>query len=303
MQRRPYRDASDVALLQQFNARAAAVTDGFGYLHPGDIPHHMFNGNRMYDTADVVSIWEDADGVAAWVLAGPRHRESDVQLRPDLKGTDFEWEVMDFAEARLLELMDCHGITGDRIVATAYRGDAPLERYLADRGWTPDGDPPWVVNRIALTALDAPALPAGYTVRAARGVEDAAGLAAVHKAAFGVPWTPEVYRRVMESPGYAAEREFVVVAPDGEFAAFTLTWHDALNRRGLFEPVGTHSGYRRLGLGRALLLTVLHHMRGLGLESAEVVNEGKNEASRALYRSCGFLPRHAFGNYEKPRAR
>ncbi len=299
MKRRAYRNATDVELLQTFNAQAAAATDGLGYLHPGDIPHHMFNGNRMYDTSEVVTIWEDDMGVAAWVLGGPRHKESDIQVRPDLKGSEFEREVLGYAETHLLELMRRHGIESDRIFATAFRGDEFLAQCLVESGWVHDGEPPWVLNRIALTDLAEPLLPDGYTIRAATGVEEAAGLAEVHRASFGVPWTAEIYRKVMESPGYAAEREFVVVAPDGGFAAFTLTWHDHVNRMGLFEPVGTHADHRRKGLGKALLLTVLRHMRTVGMEFAEVVNEGGNEASRALYLSCGFRPWHHMDNYEK----
>jgi mycothiol synthase len=300
MKRRAYRNETDVELLQNFNAHTAAATEGLGYLHPGDIPHHMFNGNRMYDTSEVVTIWEDDHGVAAWVLDGPRHKESDIQVRPDLKGTDFEREVMDFAEAHLLELMNRHGIEGDKIFAVAFQGDDFLRQYLSESGWIHDGNPPWVLNRISLDDLAKAELPEGYIIRAATGIEDAAGLAEVHKASFGVAWTAESYRKVMESPGYAAEREFVVVAPDGNFAAFTVTWHDPANRMGLFEPVGTHSDYRRKGLGKALLLTVLHHMKTLGMEFAEVVNEGTNEGSRSLYLSCGFRPWHHIDNYEKP---
>ncbi|MEZ4619615.1 MAG: hypothetical protein R2867_29485 [Caldilineaceae bacterium] len=97
-----------------------------------------------------------------------------------------------------------------------------------------------MVNRAPLVDLPEPVLPAGYTIRATTGVDEVAALVAVHVGAFGSTWTPELYRKVMESPGYAAEREFVVVAPDGAFAALTVTWHDEVNRTGLFEPVGTH---------------------------------------------------------------
>ena len=37
----------------------------------------------------------------------------------------------------------------------------------------------------------------------------------VHSKSFGSSWTTELYRRVMESPGYEAQNEIVVVAPDG----------------------------------------------------------------------------------------
>lgn len=303
MQHRPYQGAADIALLQAFNAAAIAQTDGCGYVHPGDIPHRLFNGNKLYDPAEVLTIWEDEAGVAAWVMVGPRHRSADSQVRPDRRGGEFERTVLQYAEARTLELMRCHDIKGDQIYDSAYRCDTTRVKLLQELGWVSDGEPPWVLNRAALVDLAEPMLPAGYTIRAASGIEEAAALATVHAAAFGSTWTPDLYRQVMESPGYAAEREFVVVAADGAFAAFTVTWHDELNRSGLFEPVGTHADYQRRGLGKALLLTVMRQMAAAGLEYAEVVNEGTNDASRNLYRSCGFQPWHLLDGFIKPVAR
>lgn len=300
MKRRQYRGPSDVALLQTFNAEAAAATDYLGYLHPGDIPHHLFNGNRVFDVAEILTLWEDDRGLAAWLLVNARHRENDVQIRPDLRGGEFAREVMDHGEARLVEQMRRHAIEGDRIFATAFRGDTPLESHLIESGWTRDGEPPWTMNRLALVDLPEPELPTGYTIRAATGVEEAAALAEVHRGSFGVAWTPELYRKVMESPGYAAEREFVVVAPDGSFGAFTVTWHDSVNRLGLFEPVGVHEDHRRKGLGKALMLAAMRAMIDAGMTRATVTNEGTNEGARALYRSAGFEPWHLLDGYEKP---
>jgi hypothetical protein len=72
-------------LLQDFNAAAIALTDHCGYLHPGDIPHHLSSGNRYYDPAEVMTIWDDDQGVAAWLLVGPRHKSYDAQVCPDLR--------------------------------------------------------------------------------------------------------------------------------------------------------------------------------------------------------------------------
>ena len=106
MKRRAYGGGSDVSLLQAFNGAAIAQTAHCGYLHPGDIPHRLFNGNKLYDPGEVLTIWEEEGQVAAWVLVGPRHRSFDAQLRPDLRGTEFEREVLVYAENRTLELMD-----------------------------------------------------------------------------------------------------------------------------------------------------------------------------------------------------
>ena len=55
MIRRTYSGEADLKLLQDFNAAAIAATDHCGYLHPGDIPHHLFNGNHKYDPAEVMT--------------------------------------------------------------------------------------------------------------------------------------------------------------------------------------------------------------------------------------------------------
>ena len=75
--------------------------------------------------------------------------------------------------------------------------------------------------------------------------------------------------------------------PNEALAAFTVTWHDSVNRTGLLEPVGTHPDHRRRGLGRAVVLHTMHQMRAAGMTHATVANSGTNEASRKLYRAWG----------------
>jgi ribosomal protein S18 acetylase RimI-like enzyme len=300
MNRRRYHGESDVALLQAFNAAAIAQSEGCGYVHPGDIPHRLFNGNKLFDPGEVLTIWEDQDGVAAWVLVGPRHRGFDAQVRPDQRGARFERQVLDYAANRTLALMRRHGIEGDRIFSEAHRCDTTRVELLTELGWVPDGKLPWVVNRALLVDLPEPVLPEGYSIRAVHGLEEAAAVAEVHAASFGSTWTPELYRKVMQSPGYAAEREFIVEAADGTFAAFTVTWHDPVNRTGLLEPVGTHADYRRQGLGKVLVLFAMRKMAAEGMKYATVVNEGTNEAARRLYKACGFKTWHLLDGFAKP---
>ena len=297
---RRYRGETDVVLLQTFNAEAIAETDGCGYIHPGDIAHRLFNGNKLLDPTDVLSIWEEDGSVIAWVLASPRHGGFDAQVRPDRRDPRFERTVLEYAESETLRLMRRDGIERSRLDGECFRCDTLRAGLLRDLGWIPDGEPPFVLNTATLVDLPEPQVPEGYTVRAVRGVVEAAALGEVHAASFGSTWTPEMYRAVMEAPGYAQEREFVAAGSDGALAAFTVTWHDHLNRMGLFEPVGTHPDYRKRGLGKALLLFAMRAMADEGMEYATVVNEGTNDASRALYASVGFTPRHFLDGYTKP---
>jgi mycothiol synthase len=299
MIRRTYTGEADLKLLQDFNAAAISATDHCGYIHPGDIPHHIYNGNKYYDPAELMTIWDDDQGVAAWLLVGPRHKSYDAQVRPDLRGSDFEREVLEYADKRTVELMRRYDIPGDCIYADAYRSDTARVELLTALGWESDNELPYVLNHTEISSIDLPALPEGYSFRSADGVEDAAALAEVHNAAFKVTWTPELYRQVIESPGYAPERELVIQAPDGTFAAFTVIWYDHLNRTGLFEPVGTHKDHRRRGFGRAIVMYGLQQMAAAGMEFATVAHFGHNKAAGGLYRACGFKPWHMLDGYTK----
>ena len=300
MRRRSYQNETDVALLQGFNAAAIAATGGCGYVHPGDIPHRLFNGNKYFDPADVMTLWEDEAGVTAWVLVGPRHRSYDAQVRPDLRGDPFEREVLEYADARTEELMQLHDVEGDQIFGDAFRCDLVRRELIAELGWEPDGDVPYVINRARIADLAEPVIPAGYRIRPVTGVEEAGALAELHRAAFpGAKWTADLYRHVMESPGYDPGRELVAEAADGTLAAFAVTWYDPLNLTGLLEAVGTHIDHQQRGLGRAVVTYAAHHMAAAGMEYAIVANAGSNAASEALYRSAGFQPWHLLDDYVK----
>ena len=300
MRRRTYESEADVALLQAFNSASIAATGGCGYVHPGDIPHRLFNGNKCFAPAEVMTVWEDRAGVAAWVLVGPRHRSYDAQVRPDLRGGEFEREVLEYADARTVELMRLHGVAGDQMLGDAFRCDLARVGLLTEMGWGLDGEPPYVINRARIADLADPMIPAGYTLRAVSGVEEAAALAELHSASFpGAGWTTELYRQVMESPGYDPRRELVAEAADGSLAAFAVTWYDDLNRTGLLEAAGTHPDHQRRGLGRAVVTFAAHHMATAGMEFAIVANIASNTASEALYRSAGFEPWHVLDGYVK----
>lgn len=299
MKRRTYTGAADLTLLQEFNAAAIAVTDHCGYLHPGDIPHHIYSGNKLYDPTDLMTIWEDSQGVAAWLLVDVGHKSYDAQVRPDLRGGAFERDLLQHADARTVELMRIHGVKGDCIYGDAFRGDTARSELLTALGWKADHGLPYVLNRTPINAVVVPLLPDGFSFASAQGVDDAAALATVHNAAFRANWTPALYRKFMESPGYAPERELLIRAPDGAYVAFTIIWYDPLNRTGLFEPVGVHKEHRRRGLGRALMRYAMQQMAAAGMDYATVAHFGDNEAARGLYQACGFKPWHLLDSYVK----
>lgn len=277
---RPYQHSSDLTRLQQYSAVQSAQ-NACGWLHPGDLAHRLFNGGRRHNPADLLRLWEDESGaIAGWALMVPPG-SFDVQSHDaSVIAAALAW-----AESTL---------TADSIETELYDDDLFRTAIFAQHGFAPDPDAtPYTVTIRALDDLPSmPALPDGFSIRPVAGVQEAELLAAVHAGSFNSGWTPAQYTQVMESPGYAAERELVVVAPDGRFAAFTVIWLDTFNQLGYFEPVGTHRDFRRLGLARALMIHALHLMRAAGMTHTSVVHEAAqdNPASAGLYAGLGFAP-------------
>ena len=304
MKRCRFRGAEDLIRLQHFTARCIRDCGRTGMLHPGDIPHHIYNGLRHEDPHELVHIWEDGTGeIVAWTLLDPAGAGFDPQLSPGARQSqpELEREVYEWSEWALLQIMAQRGMDNAFIETDAYEDDVTRVELLESMGWEPQSAEVLMLTRRSLNAVDPPQLPTGYLIRTVRGVEEAGPVSELHAAGFGSSWTPELYRRVMESPGYAPEREFLVEAADGTLAGFCVTWPDETNRTGYFEPVAVHPEHQRLGLGRALLRTGMLAMRGWGMEWAEVMYGVDNPASGELYRGEGFEPRWKIVLYRKPR--
>lgn len=285
---RAYRGEADLTAMQSALAHWIHDSNDCGYLHVGDIPHRLYNGMRgRYPLNDVVRLWLLDDVMIGFAIVSPRRSAYEVQVAPDHRGGDIEREMLVWAEERCLQWMERAEVSGEALLTEYVDGDEIRLNLLRSLGYILEDTPALTITERSLAAIPDPILPDGYTIRPAQ-MDECAQLAAVHSASFGSDWTADTYHHVMESPGYDVERELVVVAPDGTFAAFCIYWLDEINKVGLLEPVGTHKDFRRLGLSRALNYYALCQMRAAGMEHAQVLHENDNEASTALYAAVGF---------------
>jgi ribosomal protein S18 acetylase RimI-like enzyme len=71
-------------------------------------------------------------------------------------------------------------------------------------------------------------------------------------------------------------------------ACSAIMWLDEVNETVEFEPVGTHPGFRRKGLARAMLLHGMQLAVEAGARHATVVCMGEPKPARELYYSVGF---------------
>ncbi len=297
-----YQGADDLIAMQQALAGWIHERGNCGYCHIGDLPHRIYNGLRgRYPRNEMIRLWYLDGQLVGFALVYPRHGSYDAFISPAHRASAFENEVLGWADVTLRAWMDGEGTQEKAVMTDVDECDVARANCLIALGYQPD-DTPWIAinERQIVTDLPDVVLPEGYTIRSAVGEADAAGLAAVHSGAFGSNWTADLYRdEVMRKPGYNPTLEHVVVAPDGTFAAFCITWLDSTNGIGLFEPVGTHKAYQRKGLGRALMAHGLQFMRQRGMQVAQVGSETDNAASNALYRAIGFEPKYSVTSYRK----
>ena len=89
-----------------------------------------------------------------------------------------------------------------------------------------------------------------------------------------------------QAPLFRPDLEIMVKCDDGTLTSFCVVWYDERTSAGMFEPVGTHPDYERLGLGRAILLEGLRRLKAIGSKRAYVESYGNDR--KAFYSSAGF---------------
>jgi ribosomal protein S18 acetylase RimI-like enzyme len=146
------------------------------------------------------------------------------------------------------------------------------------------------LNERDLTDVENPVLPQGFRFRTADDAGPAAAVQAHVDAWAPTSYTASAYDGVRQTPAYRGDLHVLVEAPDGTMAASAILWLDEVNKTVEFEPVGTHPGYRRLGLGRAMMLHGMHRARAAGARHATVACLGApgHPNARGLYFGVGF---------------
>jgi len=295
-----YQQASDLGGAQAALMNWVRQTSQSSYLHKGDIGHRLFNSCYGYDKTDVFRYWTDDVGeIAAFALLYPHWESFDLQVAPRLIGSDNHADLIRYCEAETPRLGQKYDKTINKLVIEVGNCDRAHQDFLADRGYSRSKH--WfTLTRHNLDHFPEAALPPGFRFHDATA-DEAEKLADVHNHSFTNKWNAKSYGEVFRSPHL--EYEIVVAAPDGRFAAFTNVWVDDLNRSLLFEPVGTHSDFRRRGLGKALMTYALKRMKAAhDLACAYVCHEpaDKNPASGTLYASVGFQELDKIYEYVKP---
>ena len=300
----PYRGSDELPRILQFVGECNVLADYCGYLHPGDICHFLSNTLRGHDLEEHFYIYEDSGGkILGIVLLYPaRYSAFDVLVHPHYRGSELESALIAWGEHQIRALLQAAGSDVSWIGSDVMDCDTTRRDIMQARGYISPGEPAFCyTTRSLLEPIPASMLPGGFTMRSVAGEDEAEAVQAVHAGSFGSIWQPGEYLNVMRTPGFHFDRELVVVAPGGRFAAFLIYWIDPVSRSGLFEPVGCHQDFQRQGLARALMYEGMRRMIAQGMTTAVVNHQParQNPAAAALYRSAGFSLRYTITDYRK----
>ncbi len=303
-QPRQYQCEQDLDAMFHLLQEGRRANNGTYYIHPGDLKWWLYYPPLEGDLWDQIYLWDDPacpGGLLGWALISPDWVGYDVYIHPELRGSDIACEMYIWAEEQAA------GVAREKGKPTIYvlwvlRDDAAFGGHLERRGYQLKRG--YVHLRRSLEGKLPPAKEAeGFVVRSCRGVAEVTARAQAQFRAFNSTASFEQYlerfTNFMRSPVYDRDLDIIAITPDGQVGAFCIVWIDTETRLGLFEPVGTHPDYHRMGLGRAIMQEGLRRLQARGMRSAIVSTFEDNLAAIKLYESAGFQIINKLGTYEK----
>jgi len=262
-----------------------------GYMHPGDIQWSL---REVVQPLERVQLWERGGRAVGFTIIDPTGYVA-AQVAPAERSSRFA--LLDSAERAL-------PATAREVELSAYDSDPELRSWLTEYGYKATGSSSLELL-LELSREPSPVTPAaGFMLRQLDAAEDDA-YAALHRDAWSTwgpsSYTSEVHGRLVGMPGFRRDFIRVAVAPDGTLAASCIGWFDPPTRSVLIEPLGTSQRFRKLGLGRSVVLDLVRHSWESGALAIFVRGVDVNEAAVALYTSSGFSAAQVLREYGRPR--
>lgn len=268
------------------------------------------------DPARDVRLWEDARGALTgfavlWIREPQEVLDGFlwIKVHPEARGGRIEPEIIAWAEERIREAATEHGVVA-RLRTATRDTDAARAALLEAHDFTPVRHF-FRMARPLDRPIPEPQFPPGFTLRHLAGEHEAEAWVAMFNESFIDHWnhhpmTVEEFRYARALPHYQAEQDLIAIAPDGTFAAFCYCLIDSTENartgrnEGWIRVLGTRRSFRRIGLGRAMLLAGLHRLKADGAETAVLgVDAANPTGALRLYEEAGFHRIHTFISYGK----
>ncbi len=285
---RPYHGLDDLDAILTFVRAVRRPERLFAFPGPAELQEALAQAEVQQTTR----LWFMGERMLAYAYVDPFHN-----LRFDLH-PDFEDQLGSQIVTWGVECLRAERMEDDSITLDSSCSVDESERiaFLKRYGFDELPERTLVMSRSLLDPIPAPVLPAGFSIRAAAGTEEAASLAALHRAAHDSDYLT-IERRLawMTAPGYLPDLDLVAVAPDGTPAAYCLCQIDAEEnaltgrKAGYTDPLATHPRYQGVGLATALLLHGMSLLKARGLQVARLGTSSQNLAMQRAAQKAGFV--------------
>jgi mycothiol synthase len=263
-----------------------------------------------FDTPSVdksrdLRLWEDADGklIACgflWIAEPSEVIDGylSLYLHPNNRGGNLETQIIRWGEERMCEVKQEKGFSTKLRIGSVDR-DTQRIAILEKQGFQCDRYF-FRMERNLAEPIPEPVFPDGFTVRHIQGEQDAEAWVDLYNNSFIDHWnhhdeTVENLKHWLGRADYRADLDLVAIANDGTFAAFCYSEiHSEYSARmgtnlSYVDILGTRRGFRKMGLGRAMLLSALHKLKNAGMDVARLGVDANNpNGALRLYESVGF---------------
>jgi len=238
----------------------------------------------------LIRIWEDTNGRIIGVTCiehpHPQHSgfgEIFIQRHPD--HADLVADMVAVGEELYIDP------NRNRVHMWAFDSDEALNRVLQDRGYVrkDESENPYLTYTFG--NVPETSLPEGYRQQTMADENDIDKRREIFGRGFDhedpKEWPSAFsYHELQRAPDYRKENDLVIVAPNSDYAACAIIWHDDVNKVGHLEPLSTHPEHRRKGLAEQILCEGIRRLQALGSTWMPMEN-------------CGEPFYHAFGFIEK----
>ena len=261
----------------------------------------------LLDLANDVRLWKNEHqqlvGFGSLLIASdsvPVDASLDIVALPLALVPRLEARILRWGEARITTLAQEQQVP--YLLSLNVRDDDPDYRiWFEDQGYRPLRRFVTMERSLAIP-VPAAIFPASFTWRCIDGERDAAAWVELYNDTFLDHWnhhplTLERFLYELQAPHYDPAFDVVALAPGGTMAAFCYGYVDheenrrAQTNEGWLIVLGTRRGYRKRGLGQALLRCVLQRMREAGVQTANLNVDALNETGAIrLYQTEGFRP-------------
>lgn len=232
-----------------------------------------------------IGVWEEGDKVVAIANYESCLGEAFFEFHPDYK--HLKNDMLDYAENNLYTISKdgrkfLHAFINDT--------DKDFISLVKARGYEKNDAESRVMCQFVIpNPFPAITLPEGFRLTSLAEDCDWAKVQRVIWRGFNHAGEPpdgedelESRRKMFDTPSARRDLKIAVEAPNGNFVAFCGMFYESTNRFAYVEPVATDPDYRRMGLGKAVVLEGIRRCKDFGATVAYVGND------LPIYQTIGF---------------